>query len=121
MGNAEYMGDAIPFPVNIGWTGTAEDKSAAVEVEGRTPAPAAEGETNSAPVFPSGTCMNMLKILTFYRKRPFEMIADYADASQLLPKTPKDLGKFRIELPETPEAKRIKVKARLSQHGTFNI
>merc|ERR1712087_936396 len=42
-------------------------------------------------------------------------------ASQLLPKTPKDLGKFRIEVPEFSEAKRIKVKAKLTQHGTVSI
>merc|ERR1712217_249385 len=35
--------------------------------------------------------------------------------------TPKDLGKFRIEVPEFSEAKRIKVKAKLTQHGTVNI
>jgi len=39
----------------------------------------------------------------------------------LLPNTPKELGSWRVELPPQEEPKKVKVKAKLTLHGTFNI
>merc|ERR1711920_1187291 len=72
-------------------------------------------------IFPSGSSMNMLKTMTFWRNGPFELNASYASDSLLLPKTSKELGNFRIELPPQPESKKVEVKAKLQLHGTFDI
>merc|ERR1712050_113158 len=80
-----------------------------------------EGEYKTATVFPVGSNLNVLKMLTFYRKGPFDVKAEYADETQLLPMTPKELGTFKIELPPQTEAKKIKVRAKLTLHGTFTI
>merc|ERR1712178_29306 len=43
------------------------------------------------------------------------------DQSALLPGTSKELGTYRIELPPQTESKKVKVKAKLTLHGTFVI
>merc|ERR1719203_644902 len=65
--------------------------------------------------------MNTMKLLTFYRKGPFEVKAEYADEQCLVQGTPKSLGSFKIDLPAQKEVKKIKVKAKLTLHGTFTI
>merc|ERR1712217_563454 len=102
------------FGINVCWTGSAEAAPADADME-------SQGDQKAAAVFPAGTSMNMLKILTFWRKRPFDLMADYVDEKLLLPGTSKALGKFRIDMPELPEPKRVKVKAKLTQHGTFSV
>merc|ERR1712217_881630 len=80
-----------------------------------------ETDIKPAAIFPAGSSMNMLKLLTFWRSGPFDVNASYADDSLLLPKTEKDLGSFRIELPPQAEPKKVKVRAKLMLHGTFDI
>merc|ERR1711957_972447 len=70
---------------------------------------------------PAGSAMGVAKMLTFYRKGPFEVKAHYADASTLLPGTATELGTYKIQLPVFPDVKKIKVKAKLSLHGIFSI
>merc|ERR1712061_882322 len=82
---------------------------------------AKEGEWKAATVFPAHSAMNTVKLLTFYRKGPFEVKAEYADESNLLPGTAKSLGSFKIDLPTQTEPKKVKVKAKLTLHGTFTI
>jgi len=65
--------------------------------------------------------MNLVKMLTFYRKEPFDVTAEYENPSLLPPGTPKELGVYRIELPPQAEPKKVKVKAKLTIHGTFVI
>jgi len=65
--------------------------------------------------------MNLVKMLTFYRKDAFDVTAEYVDPSLLAPGTPKELGVYRIELPAQSEPKKVKVKAKLTVHGTFVI
>merc|ERR1712129_396835 len=80
-----------------------------------------EGEYKTSSIFPAGSMMNVLKMLTFHRKGPFDIKAEYADAGALPTGTPKELGTFRIELPPGTETKKIKVRAKLTLHGTFAI
>merc|ERR550532_3027918 len=80
-----------------------------------------EGEYKTATVFDVGSMMNTLKLLTFYRKAAFDVKAEYADDSMLLPGTTWALGTFRIDLPAQTEAKKVKVKAKLTLSGTFAI
>merc|ERR1711998_488204 len=65
--------------------------------------------------------MNLIKMLTFYRKEAFDITAEYVDPTKLSPGTPKELGVYRIELPPQTEPKKVKVKAKLTVHGTFQI
>merc|ERR1712226_793189 len=75
----------------------------------------------TAVVFPAGSMMNLIKMLTFYRKEAFDITAEYVDPTKLSPGTPKELGVYRIELPTQTEPKKVKVKAKLTVHGTFQI
>merc|ERR1712118_176114 len=65
--------------------------------------------------------MNVLKMLTFYHKGPFDIKAEYLDDKLLLPGTSKDLGTYKIDLAPQAEPKKVKVKAKLTLHGTFSI
>merc|ERR1712061_547179 len=80
-----------------------------------------EGEYKTSPIFPAGSQMNVLKMLTFYRKGPFDIKAEFEDASKLLPGTPKELGTFKIELPAHSEPKKVKVRAKLTLDGCFTV
>jgi len=113
--------DNSPFAINVGWMGSAADAQAKKEEDGDTEMAGGEGEHKTATVFPEGSPMNLLKMLTFYRVGPFELKAEYADDQRLLPLTQRELGSYRIELPPQTEPKRVKVKARLTLHGTFSI
>merc|ERR1712060_133985 len=97
------------------------DAEAPKEEDGDMQTTAKEGEYKSALVFPAGSAMNTMKVLTFYRKGPFEVKAEYADETNLVHGTSKSLGSFKIDLPAQTEAKKVKVKAKLSIHGTFAI
>lgn len=114
--------DTSPFAVNVGWMGSAADAEAAkTEEDGDTQMTGGEGEYKTATVFPAGSQMNVLKMLTFYRKGPFDVKAEYLDEKLLLPGTPKELGTFKVELPPQAEAKKVKVKAKLTLNGCFVV
>jgi len=117
--------DAITHGISVGWKATSTDAAAAVEAssaeEGEMKMTGAEGESKTAPVFPAGSMMNLIKILTFSRKEPFDLSVQYMDPAKLPAGTPQDLGVYRIELPVQAEAKQVKVKVKLTVHGTFQI
>jgi len=115
--------DTSPYAVNVGWMGSAADSEAkkAEDEEGDTQMTGGEGEYKTATVFPSGTQVGILKMLTFYRKGPFDIKAEYSDPSQLLPGTSKELGTYKVDLPPQTEAKKVKVKAKLTLSGCFAI
>jgi len=110
--------DQTTHSINIGWVGTAE----AEEEDGNIPETlGAEGLTKTAPIFPAGSQFGLLKVLTFYRKGPFDIFAQYADPNELLPGTNPDLGTYRVDLSPQTINKKIKVKAKLTLHGIFEI
>mmetsp|Transcript_42470 Transcript_42470/g.99652 ORF Transcript_42470/g.99652 Transcript_42470/m.99652 type:complete len:833 (-) Transcript_42470:68-2566(-) len=115
--------DTATFGINVGWMGSSADAEASKDgaEEGDVQMGGGEGEYKTATVFPAGSAMNLLKMLTFYRKAPFEVKAEYSDPQLLKPGIGKDLGTYKVELPTQPEAKKVKVKAKLSLHGTFQI
>jgi len=113
--------DATLVGVSISWLGTAVDPSAPKEDEGDVPMIGGEGETKVATLFPAGSMMNMIKLLTFFRKGPFEIKAQFADDGPLLPKTGKDLGTWRIDVPVQSADQKIKVRAKMNLHGMFTI
>merc|ERR1711924_70562 len=115
--------DTSPFSVSVGWMGTAAEGESKEEDEaGPTPEGAGGGQMlKTATVFPAKSVMNLLKMLTFYRKGPFDIKAQYTETDILLPGTKSDLGTYKVNLPEQSENKKVKVKAKLTQHGTFTI
>lgn len=113
--------DTTPLGVNVGWMGSSADTEAAKEEDGDTQMGGGEGEYKTATVFPAGSQMNLLKMLTFYRKGPFDIKAEYVADAPLLPGTPKELGTYKIDLPPQTEPKKVKVKAKLTLHGTFQL
>merc|ERR1712224_993965 len=82
---------------------------------------AAEGEQKTATIFEPNSVTNILKIITFNRKGPFDLKAQYADGSALIKGTPLELGTYTINLPAQSEPKKVKVRAKLDIHGTFAI
>lgn len=104
--------DTSAFPVSVGWV--------SAPAAGGDAEAAAPGE-KSAVVFPQNSLMNLLKVMTFFRKEPFELKAAYADDKALRPGMPKELGSYTIEVPTQSEEKKVKVKAALTLHGTFVI
>lgn len=115
--------DTSPFAINISWLGhaSAEAPKDTQREDGDVVMAEVEGEYKSSTVFPAGSPMGLLKSLTFFRKGPFDIKVDYAEQKQLLPMTPQELGTWHIEVPAQSEPKKIKVRARLTLHGTFAI
>jgi heat shock protein 4 len=112
--------DTTCVGVSISWLGTAVDP-AAPEASGDTPMLGGDGPTKVANMFPAGSMMNMLKLITFYRKEPFEIKAQFGDDGPLLPKSNKELGSYTIQVPPQPENRKIKVQAKITLNGTFTI
>merc|ERR1711871_1271855 len=82
---------------------------------------AGDGDYKTATVFPKGSLCGIVKLLTFFRRGPFDIKAQYVDDAILLPSTSRELGTYRIDLPPQTENKKVKVKARLTLHGTFKL
>lgn len=122
--------DNSPYGISLGWMGSAADaeakdasaKDASAEAEDvDMKLGGADGEYKTATVFQPGSAMNSARMLTFNRKGPFDLKAEYTDAQALVPGTPTDLGTYKIELAPSAEVKKVKVKAKLSIHGIFEI
>lgn len=111
--------DTTLVGVSLGWQGVVDPS--AKEEDGDTPMLGGDGEYKIANLFPAGSMMNMVKLLTFYRNGPFELKAQHADDGPLLPKQSKELGTYRIEVPAQTEARKIKVKAKMSLNGIFTV
>ena len=81
-------------------------------------------EDTSLTVFNKGNVMPSTKILTFYRKQPFELEARYAKPETLPGKMNPWIGKFSIKgvKPVGEDDFMIcKLKARLNVHGILNV
>jgi heat shock protein 4 len=101
--------------------GGAADAEAAKDENGDINMTGSGSEPKTAVVFPAGSQTNVVKLLTFYRKAPFEITARYGDDSPLAPGTSADLGVYKVEMPPSAELKKVKVKAKLNIHGLFLI
>jgi len=112
--------ESSPFPVSVSWIGSSADAEAKEE-DGEIVMAGGEGESMTSTVFPAGSGMNVLKVLSFHRKGPFELTAQYPDGSMLVPGTALGLGSYRIELAPSADVKKVKVKAKLTLHGTFAV
>ena len=74
-------------------------------------------------VFKEGETIYHSKYLSFYRKKPFDLVARYQFPKQI-PYPDPLIGTFSVKdvkPTETGEASKVKVKVRLSIHGIFFI
>ncbi len=81
-------------------------------------------EDTSLTVFNKGNVMPSTKILTFYRKQPFELEARYVKPDMLPGKMNPWIGKFSVKGVKASgedDFMICKLKARLSLHGVLNV
>lgn len=100
--------DIVNYPIEFTW-----EKSADIP-----------DEDTSLTVFNKGNVMPSTKILTFYRKQPFDLEARYAKPEELPGKTEPWIGRFSVKGVKA-DAKNdfmiCKLKARLNLHGVLNV
>jgi heat shock protein 4 len=88
------------------------------------PTPEIPNEDSSLVVFSHNNPVPSTKILTFYRKAPFDVEIAYADPSGLPGKINPWVGRYTIKN-VTPAADGdfsvVKVKARMNLHGVLNV
>ncbi|AEO55431.1 hypothetical protein MYCTH_2299262 [Thermothelomyces thermophilus ATCC 42464] len=101
--------DIINYPIEFAW-----EKDADIP-----------DEDTSLVVFNKGNVMPSTKILTFYRKQPFDLEARYTNPESLPGKVPPFIGRFSVKgvkAGEGPEDFMIcKLKARVNIHGVLNV
>lgn len=81
-------------------------------------------EDTSLTVFNKGNVMPSTKILTFYRKQPFDLEARYAKPESLPGKTNPWIGRFSVKGVKADahdDFMICKLKARLNLHGILNV
>lgn len=81
-------------------------------------------EDTSLTVFNKGNVMPSTKILTFYRKQPFDLEARYAKPDMLPGKTNPWIGRFSVKGVKSDAQDDFmicKLKARLNLHGILNV
>mmetsp|Transcript_32235 Transcript_32235/g.74394 ORF Transcript_32235/g.74394 Transcript_32235/m.74394 type:complete len:757 (+) Transcript_32235:48-2318(+) len=101
--------DSCQFPIRLGW-------QMPIVTDG------GNGNTKdmTSVVFSTDSVLNLLKVITFKRKAPFELTVSYSD-EKLPSGTEKDLGTYTIEVPPQDVPKKVKVKTALTLHGTFCV
>ncbi|XP_010185570.1 PREDICTED: heat shock protein 105 kDa isoform X2 [Mesitornis unicolor] len=97
--------DATPFPISLLWNTEAEDTEGVHEVFSKN---------HAAP---------FSKVLTFYRKGPFELEAFYSDPNGV-PYPESKIGRYVIQnvaAQKDGEKSKVKVKVRVNTHGIFSV
>lgn len=100
--------DIVHHPIEFTW-----EKSAEIP-----------DEDTSLTVFNKGNALPSTKILTFYRKQPFDLEAKYAKPESLPGKINPWIGRFSVKNVKPDEKGDFmicKLKARLNLHGVLNI
>ena len=100
--------DIQPYPIKVDWEKAPEDPD----------------EDTELVVFPKGNGIPSTKVLTFYRNKPFEIQASYAEPSGLPGGINPWIAKFTAKS-VGPDPKGdlscVKVKARLNLHGLLSF
>ncbi|KAL7926330.1 heat shock protein 70 [Trichoderma austrokoningii] len=100
--------DIISYPIEFGWE----------------KAPDIPDEDTSLTVFNKGGVLPSTKILTFYRKQPFDLEARYATTEELPGKTNPWIGRFSVKGVKADGKEDFmicKLKARVNIHGVLNV
>ncbi|XP_059821088.1 heat shock 70 kDa protein 4L-like isoform X1 [Hypanus sabinus] len=97
--------DIVPFPITLKWKSTTEEGLGECEVFSRN---------HAAP---------FSKVITFYKKEPFDLDAYYSNPRELYYPDSR-IGRFSIQnvTPQNDgENSKVKVKVRVNIHGIFNV
>lgn len=100
--------DIVNYPIEFSWEQS----------------PDIPDEDTSLTVFNKGNVVPSTKILTFYRKHPFDLEAKYAAPEMLPGKMNPWIGRFSVKAvkPDSKDDFMIcKLKARLNLHGVLNV
>ncbi|UKZ85499.1 Heat shock protein hsp88 [Trichoderma asperellum] len=100
--------DIISYPIEFGWE----------------KAPDIPDEDTSLTVFNKGGVLPSTKILTFYRKQPFDLEARYANTEELPGKMNPWIGRFSVKGVKADGKEDFmicKLKARVNIHGVLNV
>lgn len=100
--------DIVNYPIEFNWEQS----------------PDIPDEDTSLTVFNKGNVMPSTKILTFYRKQPFDLEAKYAKPEMLPGKMNPWIGKFSVKGVKASgddDFMICKLKARLNLHGVLNV
>ena len=100
--------DIVNYPIEFNWEQS----------------PDIPDEDTSLTVFNKGNVMPSTKILTFYRKHPFDLEARYAKPDQLPGKMNPWIGRFSVKgvkADSKDDFMICKLKARLNLHGVLNV
>lgn len=100
--------DIISYPIEFAW-----EKAADIP-----------DEDTSLTVFNKGNVLPSTKILTFYRKQPFDLEARYARPEELPGKQNPWIGRFSVKGVKADgkdEFMICKLKARVNIHGVLNV
>ena len=100
--------DIVNYPIEFSWEQS----------------PDIPDEDTSLTVFNKGNVMPSTKILTFYRKQPFDLEAKYAKPELLPGKMNPWIGRFSVKgvkADSKDDFMICKLKARLNLHGVLNV
>lgn len=100
--------DIVNYPIEFNWEQS----------------PDIPDEDTSLTVFNKSNVMPSTKILTFYRKQPFDLEARYAKPEMLPGKTHPWIGRFSVKgvkADSKDDFMICKLKARLNLHGILNV
>ena len=100
--------DIVNYPIEFSWEQS----------------PDIPDEDTSLTVFNKGNVMPSTKILTFYRKQPFDLEAKYAKPEMLPGKMNPWIGRFsvkNVKADSRDDFMICKLKARLNLHGILNV
>ena len=100
--------DITPYPIQFNWE----------------PTPEIPNEDSSLVVFSRNNPIPSTKILTFYRKGPFDIDLQYADPAGLPGKMNPWIARYTIKgvtLSADNDFSIVKVKARMNLHGVINV
>jgi heat shock protein 4 len=100
--------DIVNYPIEFSWEQS----------------PDIPDEDTSLTVFNKGNVMPSTKILTFYRKQPFDLEAKYAKPEMLPGKMNPWIGRFSVKgvkADSKDDFMICKLKARLNLHGILNV
>ncbi|KAF9526854.1 heat shock protein 70 family [Crepidotus variabilis] len=103
-----HITDVNHFPIKAHWAASPSDPDDDTELH----------------VFPQGNVIPSTKVLSFYRKEPFEIEASYADPSLLPGSINPWIAKFTAKefpLPPNGDAACVKVRTKLNLHGITNF
>ncbi|XP_078067223.1 heat shock 70 kDa protein 4L isoform X2 [Mustelus asterias] len=96
--------DVVPFPITLKWKSTTEGLGECEVFNKNHPAP-------------------FSKVITFYKKEPFDLDASYSNPREISYPDAR-IGRFTIQnvTPQNDgESSKVKVKVRVNIHGIFNV